>query len=97
MCSILGVSRSGFYKWKDAEPSQQELRKARLMERIRYHYYNSVRLYGAPKITTLLLAEGEKVTERTVGKYMNELGIRSRVSTKFKVQTTVSVAEFSAD
>lgn len=90
MCKALDVSRSGYYKWKKAAPSRQELRKAKLIERITFHYHDSKRRYGSPKITQMLLSEGYNVTERTVGKYMNELGIRSCVSTKFKVTTTDS-------
>lgn len=60
------------------------------MGRITYHYHDNKRRYGAPKITIKLHDEGYKVTERTVGLYMQELGLRSCVSRKFKVQTTDS-------
>lgn len=90
MCEVLGVSRSGYYKWRKAEPSKQELRKIELQERILFHYHDSEKRYGSPKITQLLCFEEYKVTERTVGKYMQELGLRSCVSKKFKVVTTDS-------
>lgn len=84
------VSRSGYFKWRSAEPSMQELRKRAIMERITYHFYDNGKRYGAPKITMLVNAEGYKITERTVGLYMQELELRSCVSKKFKVQTTDS-------
>jgi putative transposase len=90
MCDVLGVSRSGFYKWRTAEPSQQELRKIEILERIKFHYNDSERRYGSPKITYLLQLEGYNIVERTVGKYMQELDLRSCVSRKFKVITTDS-------
>ncbi len=90
MCKVFGVSRSGYYAWRDKKPSEQELRKRRLLERITYHYNDSEQRYGAPKITYLLNKEGHEVTERTVGIYMKELGLRSCVSRRFKVQTTDS-------
>ncbi len=86
----MAVSRSGYYKWKKAEPSEQELQKRKVQERIVYYYHDSEKRYGAPKITVLLHREGFTTTERTVGKYMNELGLRSIVSKKFKVTTTNS-------
>ncbi|MNE16590.1 IS2 transposase TnpB [compost metagenome] len=86
----MGVSRSGFYKWKATGPSKQELRKRELMERIIVHFNDSEQRYGAPKITFLLRQEGSDVTERTVGLYMQELGLRSCVCRRFKVQTTDS-------
>lgn len=90
MCDVLSVSRSGYYKWRNHETSQQELRKNQVLERIRYHFSDSEERYGAPKITFLLNKEGCNVTERTVGLYMKELGLRSCVSRKYKVQTTDS-------
>lgn len=90
MCVIMGVSRSGYYAWRKRSPSAQELRKRRIMERITFHFQDSMQRYGAPKITHLLQQEGEGITERTVGLYMQELGLRSCVSRKYKVQTTDS-------
>lgn len=90
MCKVMGVSRSGYYKWKATGPSKQELRKRALMERITFHFHDSEQRYGAPKITFLLGEEGSKVTERTVGLYMQELGLRSCVAKRFNVQTTDS-------
>lgn len=71
-------------------PSKQELHKRELMGRITYHYHDNNRRYGAPKITKKLRDEGYKVTERTVGLYMQELSLRSCVCKKFRVQTTDS-------
>lgn len=90
MCEVMKVSRSGFYKWIKAEPSEQAKRKAESMKRIQYHFHDSEKRYGSPKITQMLLNEGFKVTERTVGKYMKEMELRSCVSGRFKVQTTDS-------
>jgi putative transposase len=90
MCDTLEVSRSGYYKWRTTQPSQQELRKAELQERITFHFNDSEKRYGSPKITHLLKLEGYNVVERTVSKYMRELGLRSCVSRKFKIITTDS-------
>nr|WP_282943344.1 IS3 family transposase [Paenibacillus sp. RC67] len=90
MCEVLEVSRSGFYKWLKAEPSNQTKRKAAILERIQYHYDDSEKRYGSPKLTQMLLNEKVQVTERTVSNYMKELGLRSCVSRRFKVPTTDS-------
>jgi len=90
MCEVLGVSRSGYYKWRSHEPSQQELRRQQVQERIVYHFHDNEQRYGAPKLTFLLHQDGFTVTERTVGFYMQELELRSCVSRKYKVQTTDS-------
>jgi putative transposase len=90
MCKVLEVSRSGYFKWRKHEPSQQELRKKQIKKKISYHYYDNLTRYGSPKITQKLLKEGYKISERTVSIYMKELGLRSCVSKKFKVVTTDS-------
>jgi putative transposase len=90
MCNVLEVSRSGYFKWKSAEPSKQQLRKMELQKRITFHFYDSQERYGSPKITYLLHGEDYDVSERTVGIYMQELGLRSCVSRKFRVITTDS-------
>lgn len=90
MCNVLNVSASGYFKWRNHKPSIQELRKNRIQERIAFHYHDSEKRYGSPKITKLLEKEGYNISERTVGIYMQELGLRSCVSRKFKVVTTNS-------
>lgn len=90
MCSVLEVSRSGYYKWRPAQKSLQALRKAEVQQRILYHYHDTQQRYGSPKITIQLQREGIRISERTVGKYMLDLGLRSCVSRKFRVNTTDS-------
>ncbi|MET3505721.1 hypothetical protein ABMB67_001811 [Halalkalibacter oceani] len=50
MCHILGVSRSGYFKWRTHQPSPQEQRKNQIQDRIAYHYHDSGRVYGSPKM-----------------------------------------------
>ncbi|WP_339225375.1 IS3 family transposase [Paenibacillus sp. FSL H8-0332] len=90
MCNVFQVSRSGYYKWRTAKPSPQASRKALLLKRIAYHFHDSKGRYGSPKIKVLLEREGHQVSERTVGKYMKELGLRSCVAKRFRVCTTDS-------
>jgi putative transposase len=90
MCELMEVSRSGFYKWLNVEPCQRELHKAEIKQRIVHHFNDAEERYGSPKITFLILKDGLTTTERTVGKYMKEMGLRSCVSRRFKVKTTDS-------
>jgi putative transposase len=90
MCKVLDVSRSGFYKWLSAPPSERSRRREELGERIAYHYHDNHGLYGAPKITNCLNEEGTQVGEKTVGRMMREKGLRSRTMKKFRVTTTDS-------
>jgi len=92
---ILGVSRSGYINWKKRLPSQRELRKQAIKERILEIYHDSHQNYGAPKITECLKKEGETIAEKTVGNYMRELGIKAQYVKPYTVTTIDS--DFSED
>ena len=47
------------------------------MTEIREIYEESHEIYGAPKIAAKMRQKGDKVSERTVGKYMRECGMRA--------------------
>lgn len=84
---ILGVSRSGYLRFKKRLPSGREKRKQALKERILTIYEESHQNYGAPKITECLKKDGEKIAEKTVGNYMRELGIRAQYVKPYTVTT----------
>ncbi len=84
---ILGVSRSEYINWKKKLPSQRELRKQALKERILEIYHDSHQNYGAPKIIECLRKEGETIAEKTVGNYMRELGIKAQYLKPYTVTT----------
>lgn len=83
----LGVSRSGYLSWKKRVPSDAAKRRERMKEEIRRIYDGSHQNYGAPKITRELRRAGETVSERTVGGYMRQMGLRAQWVKPY-VQTT---------
>ena len=74
----LGVSRSGYHAWKKRIPSSTEKRREVLKEKIREIHIESHQNYGAPKITIELQKSGEKISEKTVGNYMRQMGIKAQ-------------------
>ncbi|MBP3944562.1 transposase [Sphingobacteriaceae bacterium WQ 2009] len=50
-------------------------------------YFSSKQRYGSPRVTFELNTLGFKTSRITVAKYMKELGLRSKLSRKFKVTT----------
>ena len=84
---VLGVSRNGYYSFKKRLPSDRQKRKKAIMEKIITIYNESHQNYGAPKITKVLQSEGEKISEKTVGNYMRELGIRAQYVKPYTVTT----------
>ena len=49
-----------------------------MKDKIQQIYDDSKQNYGAPKIAKTLQHQGEIISERTVGKYMNQMGIRAQ-------------------
>ena len=89
----LGVSRSGYNAWKKRVPSDTSVRRAVLKEKIQKIYEESHQNYGAPKITAELRKSGEYVSEKTVGNYMRQMGIKAHWVKPY-VQTTID-SDFS--
>lgn len=85
---LIGVESNGYYKWKRRRPSSQEEKKNLTKDRLEELYVENRGLYGAPKLTELLQREGYTAVERTVGKYMRELGIRAKYIRPYTTTTT---------
>ncbi|MCC9710192.1 IS3 family transposase [Streptomyces sp. MNU76] len=79
-CRLLGVSEAWFYKWRrrSAEPTEREVRRVKLEERIRYFFRASGETYGSPRITLDLWEEGWQVSVNAVAEIMAELGLQGR-------------------
>ena len=78
MLKFLGVSRSGYHSWLHHVPSKTEKRRNAIKSKIQNIYDESKQNYGAPKITVELQKSGEVISERTVGNYMRQMGLRAQ-------------------
>ena len=78
MLKFLGVSRSGYRSFLNRTVSATKQRKETMKKKIQTIYNDSKQNYGAPKITRELRKSGETIAERTVGKYMREMGIKAQ-------------------
>ena len=87
MCRVLGVSRSGYYDWRDRPASARAQRHQALTEKIRYFHQASRHTYGAPRIRKDLLEEGEQIGENTVALLMQRAGVVPKTVRKFRVTT----------
>ena len=90
MCRVLKVTRSGFYAWLKREPSARQLRREKLLTRIRVAHAENRELYGSPRVHRALLSEGEIVSRNTVAKLMRAAKIRARTRRRYVPRTTDS-------
>ena len=58
-------------------------------------FLHSLQNYGAPKISQELRKSGETISQRTVGKYMREMGIRAQWTKPWT--TTTRDSDFSKE
>lgn len=68
LCRVLGLPRSGLYRWIDSAPARaaRSAADARLAERIRAIRTDSDGTYGVPRITAELRDAGERVNHKRI-------------------------------
>jgi putative transposase len=86
-CRILGVSRSGYYRWLGAKPSDQVQSDARLSAEVREIYREHAGRYGSPRVQRELAARGRRVSRKRVARLMRQHGLRGRVPRRFRRTT----------
>ena len=89
MLKHLGVSRSGYHAWQKRVPSNTEKRRKAVKAKIQDIYDESEQNYGAPKFTRELRKSGKIISERTVGKYMKQMGIKAHGSSHGRSQPKI--------
>jgi transposase InsO family protein len=94
LCRVLEVSRSGFYRWREAAPARAERERADrvLAERIKEIHSESDGTYGSPRVTAELRDAGRPVNHKRVERLMRENGIVG-IHLRKKIRTTVPEPE----
>lgn len=81
-CKYLAVSPSGYYAWRkrrvDTAQKYKDLKAV--------YWYHHARL-GAPSLVHDMHDLGYNLSERTVGRMLKHLGLRSKISRKYKHTT----------
>lgn len=90
MCAVLEVTPAGFYAWLKRPLSRRALRALDLSEQIRIVHHEADGIYGSIKVTKELRARNHRVNRKTVARLMAQMGLRSKVSRRFRVRTTDS-------
>jgi putative transposase len=89
LCSVLNVSRQGYWAWSRRSPSRRRLEDERLKPRILEAWEDSDRTYGAPRLhAELRLAHGLRLGKKRVARLMRELEIQGVSRRRGRVRTT---------
>jgi putative transposase len=90
LCSVLGVSRAGYYAWKDRPASPRAVRDAQLMALIGEIHSESEGSYGWPRVHAELRRRGVRVSRKRVARLMRQMGL-SGLLVRRRGNTTIRV------
>jgi putative transposase len=83
MCSVLEVSRSGYYSWSSRRKSQREQQNESLRDEIKRVFFESKRRYGSPRVYRQLKYEGVVCGRHRVAKLMRREELVARKKRKY--------------
>jgi putative transposase len=89
MCRALKVSKSGFYDWRDREPSTRARADTMLSEKIARIHTDSRETYGAPRVHLELRTLGVRCARKRVARLMPEAGLFGCGGRRRKARTTL--------
>lgn len=87
LCTVLGVSRSGFYAWRGRPVSPRIEADRELLEQVRTLHKRSRCTYGSPRIHRDLRASGQRVGRKRVERVMRQGGLRTKQKRRFRKTT----------
>ncbi|MGX0106079.1 putative transposase [Kocuria palustris] len=92
MARLLGVTRQGYYAWQQRlqhGPGPRAQRREQLDQAVREQFRASDDVYGAPRITRELAAQGVAVDRKTVAASMRRQGLEGITPSMFTPVTTI--------
>ena len=89
MARVLGVSRSGYYAYRQRKPSLREQEQAQLTQKIQAIFLQSRGTYGSPRIHAELRAQSIFCSRPRVARLMKKAGIEAKMQRLFKRTTQV--------
>ena len=87
MCRVLGVSRSGYYRYLRRGLSQRHEEARSLLTKIQEIWQWSRKLYGSPRVTAELRTQGFRCGENRIARIMRQNGIASLTRRRYKITT----------
>ena len=90
LCSVLGVSRAGYYAWKDRPASARQRRDGELLAQIAAIHAESKGTYGWPRIHAEIRHRGVHVSRKRIARLMRQAGLSGMVRRR-KGRTTIRV------
>lgn len=90
MCRVLGVSRSGYYSWRERPASARQMADEELKLVIEAVHLESRSCYGVLRVYWRLRQLGWYCSRKRVARLMRELGLQGKKRRRYRPQTTDS-------
>lgn len=90
LCSLLEVSPSGYYHWRQRRPGPRALANQQLLAHIQKAFAHSHQTYGSPRITRWLRRQQIACSENRVARLMRAHQLRAKSKRPFRPRTTDS-------
>jgi len=87
LCRVLGVSRAGYYAWRDRPESLRQQQNHHLTRQIQVVHARSKGRYGAPRVHAELQAQGVVCGRQRVARLMRTAGLHGKGKRKYRVTT----------
>jgi putative transposase len=84
LCRAYGVTRAGYYAWRQRPASRHQEQDRRLLEIIVPIFTGSRGTYGSPRVHRALRQRGQHVSRRRVERLMRQGGLRGRVARVYR-------------
>ena len=86
LCEAFAVSRSGYYRWRDATPGERSREDARITEVLCAAHRRSRDTYGRPRPVRGLRAQGMRHSQRRIARLMRAARLHGVQRGRFKPQ-----------
>ena len=96
MCTVLGVSTSGYYAWRDRPPSKREMANRELTARIKEEFEKSRETYGSPRIYQVMRKLGLMCSQNRVAWLMRAAGLKAKQTRRYRSTTKRNKADRAA-
>jgi putative transposase len=83
LCARYGVSRAGYYAWREHKRGVRGEQDRKLLTRIQAVYAASEGTYGSPRVWGMLRQAGLQVARKRVARLMREAGLRARAASLY--------------
>jgi transposase InsO family protein len=90
LCAAFAVSRSGYYRWRKAPPSQRAQEDAQIIEELRRAHAASRQTYGRPRLQRALRQQGRRHSDRRLHRLMRLAQVRGVQRGRYRPATTDS-------